>query len=182
MKVCGYCRVSTDIQAETGYGIETQRAAILDYCSKQGHELLDIFIDEGISGTTTDRLGLTTMLGSLTKIDNVVVLNTSRLWREATIGALITREFKKHNVDVISIEQPTYSINSKDPSNILINGIMNLLDQYEHMTINIKLAKGRLTKVRSGIKGSGVAPLGYKWSHVSLPEFPAPKSFKLKYT
>ena len=39
-----------------------------------------------------------------------------------------------------------------------------LLDQYERLSINLKLAKGRKTKARSGQKACGVAPLGYRWT------------------
>ena len=41
---------------------------------------------------------------------------------------------------------------------------MELLDQYERMSISLKLAKGRKTKVKTGNKGCGTAPMGYKWN------------------
>lgn len=45
---------------------------------------------------------------------------------------------------------------------------MELLDQYERMSINLKLARGRKTKIKAGVKGCGEAPLGYKWKHEGL--------------
>ena len=41
---------------------------------------------------------------------------------------------------------------------------MELLDQYERMSISLKLSKGRKTKVKSGNKSCGTAPIGYKWN------------------
>jgi DNA invertase Pin-like site-specific DNA recombinase len=45
---------------------------------------------------------------------------------------------------------------------------MELLDQYDRMSISLKLAKGRRTKAKSGNKACGTAPIGYKWDNDSI--------------
>lgn len=163
MDVFGYVRVSTKTQLD-GYGLKTQESAIIDFCQKNDYNLIEIYRDEGISGATiANRDGLTDLISSFNGANKVVVLNTSRLWRSDTVKVLIHREFRKKGVDIISIEQPSYSLFSRDPNDFLINGMMELLDQYERMSISMKLSKGRRTKAKGGNKACGNAPLGYKW-------------------
>ncbi|HAJ4019675.1 TPA: recombinase family protein, partial [Escherichia coli] len=68
---------------------------------------------------------------------------------------------KKYGVDVRSIEQPTYSIHKKDPSDFLINGLMELLDQYQRLEIAMKLGRGRNKKAQQGGYAGGRATFGY---------------------
>ena len=111
-----------------------------------------------------DRIGFQSMLAALSiqSIDAVVVLNTSRLWRSDIVKVLVHREFKKCGVDVKSIELPSYSIYKKDPSDFLINGLMDLLDQYQRLEIALKLGRGRNKKAQQGGYAGGRAAFGYK--------------------
>ncbi|MGF9915885.1 recombinase family protein [Paenibacillus ehimensis] len=171
MNVIGYVRVSTAGQARDGYSLSYQREEIESYCQQQGWNLLHVFVDEGISGAKidedaleVDREGFQNMLSLLSarSIAHVVVLNTNRLWRSDIVKVLVHREFKKYNVDVKSIEQPTYSIYKKDPSDFLINGLMELLDAYQRLEISMKLGKGRNKKAKEGGYAGGRATFGYK--------------------
>ena len=173
-KVYGYIRVSTDTQSEKGYGLVTQRQAIEKYCQENGLELADTFEDRGISGTeavendgeglVSKRKGLLKLLSMLDHTNTIVVLNTSRLWRSDIAKVLIRREIERKGGEVISIEQPRYSIYQKEPSEVLINGMFELLDEYERISISLKLAKGRGTKAFRGDKPAGATPYGYQYS------------------
>lgn len=160
--IYAYYRVSTQTQVEQN-GIEMQVAEVEKYCKENGIELSGEFKDEGISGTRADREGLNDLLATLEKGDKVIVQNTSRLWRNDSVKVMVHHELKKSSADIISIEQKTYSVYTKDPNDFLFNGMMELLDQYERMTISMKLAKGRKARAKKGNKPCGTAPYGYKW-------------------
>jgi site-specific DNA recombinase len=170
LNVVGYIRVSTQGQARDGYSLKYQEEEIKAYCEKNGWNLIHIFRDEGISGAKineeafeVDRVGLQEMLAHLSslQIKYVVVLNTSRLWRSDMVRVLIHRELQKYRVDIKSMEQPSYSIYKKDPSDVLVNGLMELLDQYQRLEIALKLSKGRNKKAKEGGYAGGRVTFGY---------------------
>jgi len=180
MKVVGYIRVSTETQVREGQGLKVQKEQIIEYCKTQKLEMLGIYEDRGMSGAkadeenlTIDREDLQNMLADIPSMraKYVVVLNTSRLWRSDLVKILIQRELKKHNVDVKAIDQPNYSIYSQDdPSQFLINGMMELLDHYQRLEIALKLKRGKLRKAKSGGFVGGQIALGYK--HVIVDNKP----------
>jgi DNA invertase Pin-like site-specific DNA recombinase len=169
-RAVGYVRVSTLGQVKDGYSLSYQVDEIKAFCAHHQLELLDIYKDEGISGAKADEEGMTVerhalqeMLSDLQWRDvrYVVVLNTSRLWRSDIVKVLIQRELKRHKVDVKAVEQPTYSIYTHEPSDFLINGMMELLDQYQRLEISMKLGRGRRKKAQQGGYAGGGVAYGY---------------------
>ena len=157
IKAVGYVRVSTDSQVRHGYSLDEQREEIVRYCNNQQYALLEIFSDEGVSGAKADedemtvaRDGLLDMLVYVKErgVRYIVVLSTSRLWRSDMVRVLIHRELKKCNVDVRAIERPQYSIYTQNPNEVLVNGMLELLDVYERLEIALKLKRGRLQKAK----------------------------------
>lgn len=171
--IAGYCRVSTASQAEKGYGLETQETQIRKYCKENGLALEKVYIDAGISGAIGDtadneainkRTGLIDLLSGIKDGGTIIVLNTSRLWRDDNAKVIVRRELMRHQVRVISIEQPQFDLYATNPNDFLVNGMMELLDQWDRMSIALKLAKGRATKAKGGDKPAGVLPIGYQYS------------------
>lgn len=170
-KVVGYVRVSTYGQARDGYSLTYQVEELQQYCKMNGFDLIRIYEDRGISGAAVDEEGLTIerdglqeMLADLRQqhVGCVIVLNTSRLWRSDMAKVLIQRELKRSNVDIKAIEQPNYSIYNHDPNDFLVNGMLELLDQYQRLEITLKLSRGRKKKAEQGGYAGGRAAYGYK--------------------
>ncbi len=169
--VVGYIRVSTKGQVKEGYSLGEQLDEIEKFCTVNGYNLIDTFSDEGKSGAKTDedetridRDGLLNMLDRIKEgdIKYIVVLSTNRLWRSDMVKMIIHKELKKCKVDIKSIDVPTYSIYTSNPTDVLINGVMEVLDRYERLEITRKLKRGRRKKAEGGGYSGGGAPYGYK--------------------
>ncbi|MFL0488311.1 recombinase family protein [Bacillus sp. AFS054943] len=170
-KVVGYIRVSTEGQVRDGYSLAYQVEEIERYCNENNLELLRVYGDRGLSGAIVDEEGLTVERDGLQEllsdmaykqVSYVVVLNTSRLWRSDMAKVLIQRELKKHEVDVKAIEQSSYSIYIHEPNDFLVNGMLELLDQYQRLEIALKLSRGRKKKAEQGGYAGGGVLFGYK--------------------
>lgn len=173
MKYYGYVRVSTDTQAEKGYGLAEQKHEIELYAKEKGHKIECIFLDEGISGAIKDteadeainkRAGLIELLGTVEAGDSVIVANTSRLWRSDNTKVLIRRELMRKGCKVLSVQQPQYDLYATNPNDRLVSGLMELLDEWERLSIALKLARGRTMKAKGGNKPAGCCPIGYKYA------------------
>lgn len=176
-KIFEYIRVSTDTQAEKGYGLEDQLKGIRAQAQEKGYIIVgEPFVDAGCSGAKEnlqadvaadaleERTALLDMLDRLSEVDAIMVLNTSRLWRDDGPKFFIQRALKRRHVDIISVEQPTYTLYDNSPSNKFVNTIIEAVDVLDRDSIRIKLARGRTTKASHGDKPAGVTPYGYQYA------------------
>ena len=169
-RVFGYVRVSTAGQVKEGFSLEQQKEEIVNFCEENNYHLIKMYEDAGISGAkvdeddmSIDRPGLQDMLADINEeIEYIVVLTTSRLWRADMVKAIIQRDLRKIGADVKAVDRPDYSIYNKDPTAVLINGMMELLDLYERLEIAKRLRRGRRAKAAKGGYAGGNAPIGYK--------------------
>jgi site-specific DNA recombinase len=83
-KVVAYARVSSESQIDNT-SIEEQIKKIEAYCLSQDLELVKVFVDEGLSGSNTERESYNQMIEYITNKENeisgVVVLKADRIHR-----------------------------------------------------------------------------------------------------
>ena len=58
MNIIGYCRVSTDTSDQLN-SLETQKQFFEEYAKKNGHNLVRVYADEGISGNISNNNNFT---------------------------------------------------------------------------------------------------------------------------
>ena len=162
LRLVGYCRVSTENQAQEGT-IEIQDQALAEYARTQGHELVKVFSDEGVSGSSIDRPGLTDVYDYLenhSDIDGVLINSLDRLARSMRDQENIIYELQeeKHK-RLISVNDP--DLDSKNPDRILLRHAKGMANQYELSMITRRLKAGRKEKARNGKRAGGAVPIGY---------------------
>lgn len=169
--VVGYIRISSKGQ-EKGYGKELQVKTIQEICKAKGYKLDGVYFDT-ISGTEKGyegREGYHQLIldSSDKKITKILIYDLSRLWRDDVTKILIKKELVKNKMDIISFNQPQYSINSTDPSEYLISNLLDALATFERMSILSRLTAGRKSKLSAGKFSGGGVGLGYRAENKDL--------------
>lgn len=148
MKAYGYLRVSGKGQVK-GDGLTRQEKAIRDYAKTNNIEIVNIFRDEGVSGTIADRPGLGEMIVSLAlnglDVKTIIVEKLDRLARDIMVQEAIIRDLQKKDGDLIStLEGP--DLLSSDPTRKFIRQIFGATAEYEKDMIVAKLRAARQRK------------------------------------
>jgi site-specific DNA recombinase len=165
----GYCRVSTAMQAESGWSLPEQENRIKAYCAAQGLELVDLII-ESKSAKNLDRPEFQTLLDMTTQqppvAHHVVVCALDRAFR-STIDCLQTVDLWQSNgVHLHSISQ---SINTSSPIGIYILTTFAALATLERQTTAERVKNGLRQCRESGFKTGGHTPYGYTAEKVIIP-------------
>jgi site-specific DNA recombinase len=95
IKAIGYCRVSTEQQANEGVSIELQIEKIKQYCELYNYELLDIVVDAGISAKSLKRPGITNVLHMLdnNEADALIIYKLDRLTRSLADWSILIKDY-----------------------------------------------------------------------------------------
>jgi DNA invertase Pin-like site-specific DNA recombinase len=163
--VIGYTRVSSQGQVDDGLGLEVQEEAIRRWCAEQGHRVVALYRDEGVSGTVDgiDRPALGAALSMLEDGagDTLVVVRLDRLARDLIIQETMIQRLGLHDCQVVSVTEP--DIMGSEPTRVLVRQLLGAISQYERVVIAGRMAAGRLAKAaRGGYAGYGSPRFGWK--------------------
>lgn len=160
--VVGYVRVSTNNQATHGEGLEIQRRKIQEYCKEKDLALEKFYEDKGISGAVRDRPALLKLLKDCENhhVKKIVVYKQDRLSRELTVALWLETQFKKYDIELVSVVDPEYDL--EDPLQKAFKRIADVFAELEKDVIAMRLKEGRINNAKNGERGSGAVPFGYK--------------------
>lgn len=162
--VVAYARVSTDGQVgEDKFGIESQKAQIVEYCRKNDMQIVDWFIDEGVSGADIRRPALDRLLmGEITNppVSHVVMAKADRLARDINLYYSFKGSLNKLGLEIISVSED-WSAQDKLTAMILEN-FLAMAATLERENIRLRTMGGRNIKAKQGGYSGGRAPYGYK--------------------
>ena len=166
-----YARVSTDEQASRGT-IENQIHSCRDYCEKAGFEVIEEFLDEGVSGTIPliERPEGARLIAGADdhNFDVVVSYRLDRLGRDALVCQLAKRRLEKK----VKLEFVRERFDDT-PQGDFIFSVMAGAAELELASIRDRLQGGLQTKVREhGYYVASQRPYGYLKVDGNLKEHP----------
>ncbi len=102
MSVYGYCRVSTDRQANEGESLGVQERQLQGYATMRGMKLNRVFVERGVSGSIplADRPEGAAMLAALQSGDAVVSSKLDRVFRSALDALQQTESLRVRGVSL----------------------------------------------------------------------------------
>jgi len=163
-EVAGYIRVSTPGQAKEGESLATQRQAIESYAENKGWELVAIYEDAGISGSTTaGRPALLELLEDAPKgkFDVLIIPRLSRLGRNARDLLNNIQTLRDNEVVLISLKE---QIDLTTPFGRALVTMLAAIVELERETIKEQMEENKLAKWKDGRTFLGQPPFGYVWN------------------
>lgn len=168
VRVVGYVRVSTDLQADQGYGLDVQRDEIRSWAKSNGHRLVDTFTDEGVSGATDpgQRPAFAKALAMLQagKVDAIVVPRLDRLARDLILQEQLLAEVRRIGGRLCSTDRTEDQLlddDPREPSRRLVRQVLGAVNEHERGMIRLRLAAGRAAKRERGGYIGGRPRFGY---------------------
>ena len=162
-RAVAYCRVSTKGQVgDDKYGIDAQIADIKKYCSENDIEVVNWYIDEGVSGAEKRRPALDKLLeGEVTNppVQYIVLAKADRLSRDVSLYYVFRHMLKELGLEILSATE-NWSAQDKLTALILEN-FLALMADIEKERIRQRMSGGRKIKAAGGGYSGGQAPMGY---------------------
>lgn len=182
----GYLRVSTDKQAEEGFGLEVQENDVVHYAKKNDFKNLVLFIDDGYTGTNMDRPALQAIIRLIKefndnktkiRIESFVIPKIDRLGR-TLLGTLqfiqdyivcakdskSSENNNKEDINFISVAENYCRIEKDNPQSKFLLMLFASLAEFDRDLIVQKMNKGKVARIASGKwMGGATIPYGYKY-------------------
>ena len=128
-----YVRLSQeDMRAGESLSIENQKLILTKYVKDQGWNLIDIYVDDGYSGTDFDRPGVQRLLedAQTGKINLIICKDLSRFGRNyIQVGQYTDYIFPTYNIRFIALNDNVDTA-SKDSSALDMMPIVNLFNEW----------------------------------------------------
>jgi DNA invertase Pin-like site-specific DNA recombinase len=159
----GYCRVSTESQADRGVSLDVQADKIRAMATVQDSELIDIIVDGGESGKSLQRPGIQQMIALVDRRDVqvVIIAKLDRLTRSVRdLGELLER-FQRRGVALVSVGE---SLDTGSAAGRLVLNVMASVSQWEREAIGERTRDALRHKKALGHR-VGAVPFGFALAH-----------------
>ncbi len=151
LRVAAYCRVSTD-KLDQANSLESQQRFFDEYIAREPlWELYEIYVDEGITGTNTEkRESFNRMVqdGKDGKFDMIITKEVSRFARNLLDSIKFTRELREFGIRLIFMND---NIDTDQPDHEFRLAMMATLAQEESRKTSERVRWGQRRRMEQGV-------------------------------
>lgn len=166
MNVCLYMRYSSDRQTEQS--IEGQRRVCLEFCERQGYNVVEQYVDRATSAfkDTDKRTQFQKMIKDSDKQlwEGVVVYKLDRFARNRYDSATYKAKLKKNGVRVISATENI----SDNPEGVILEAVLEGMAEFYSKELSQKITRGMYETAHKCNSVGGQIPLGYRIENKKL--------------
>ena len=168
MQLVAYVRVSTKGQADDGYGLEVQERAIRKWAKANGHRIMAVCSDAGVSGTkdAADRPGLSAALDMLRpppQATGLVVAKLDRLARALHVQETVLQVAWRAGAQVFTVDGgEVLADDPDDPMRTFVRQVIGGVAQLERSLIAKRMRDGRQAKAATGKHAVGDYAFGFR--------------------
>ena len=172
MAIYGYCRVSTERQAEEGESLGAQQRTIEGYAMMHGMTLERVFVERGVSASKPlgDRPEGMKLLSRLSTGDVIITPKMDRMFRSALDALHTLEKLKKCGVSVHMIDLGGEVLDSVHAK--LIFTILSAVAEAERGRIRERIREVKQDQKKRGRYLGGAVPFGWEQSGGDLQENP----------
>jgi DNA invertase Pin-like site-specific DNA recombinase len=151
VNVVGYVRVSTAEQADSGAGLEAQRASITAEATRRSWRLLTIYEDAGASGKSLKRPGLTDALEAVEggEAEALVVAKLDRLSRSLLDFACLMERARRKGWSLVALD---LGVDTSTPSGEMMASVLATFAQFERRLIGQRTKDALAVKRAQGVR------------------------------
>ena len=162
IRVFGYCRVSTDMQAAQGLSLDDQREAIKQCAADRGWVVEEIFVDGGFSAKNTDRPAFQRMVREIKNSDGaisaVLVTKLDRLTRSLRDLCSINEDLlEPYSCNLVAIRD---GINTFEPVSKMLLPFLAIIGQIERQNTSER-CKATIRHIQEQGGFHGKVPFGF---------------------
>lgn len=160
-----YVRLSQeDERAGESISIENQKTMLKEYVGRQiGWNLIEVYEDDGFSGTTFERPGVQKLLDDAKtgKINLILVKDLSRFGRNyIEVGQYVDYIFPTYNIRFIALSDNVDTLN-RNSSAMDMMPIVNLFNEWHAASTSKKIRAVMQSKAKQGKYTASIAAYGY---------------------
>lgn len=158
-----YMRVSTNGQTgEDAFGLDAQREQIIEYAKNNDIQIVDWFVDEGVSGADARKPGLDAIVaGAATNppVEMVITAKNDRISRKVEYYYAYKIKLQEVGINIVSVAEDFGRESMFTP---ILEALTAAMAEVERGMITARTSGGRKVKASRGGYSGGRTPYGYK--------------------